>query len=67
MDIVEFAERFCGAELKDWQKQHIRMLDRMRKDGRINIVMPKNASRSQVYIYMNQKELIPHGKTFDSK
>lgn len=67
MDVVDFAEKFCGVELKEWQKQHIRLLDRMRKDGRINIVMPKNADRSQVYIYMNQKELMPHGTTNDSK
>ena len=67
MDIVDFAEKFMNLELKEWQKRHIRLLDRMRKDGRIYIVMPKNAGRSQVYIYMNQKELIPNGATNDCK
>ena len=67
MDIVEFAEKFMNVELKDWQKDHIRVLyDKYSKDGEIRIVMPKNAGRHQVYIYMNQiKELISNGATND--
>lgn len=59
MDIVTFAESFMNVELKDWQKEHIRALyDKYSKDGNVRIVMPKNAGRQQVYIYMNSKELI---------
>ena len=62
MDIVEFAEKFMNAELLDWQKEHIRLLYEKYRDDDIRIVMPKNAGRHQIYIYMNQcKELIQHG------
>lgn len=62
VDIVEFAEKFMNVELQDWQKNHLRMLDEMRKDGRICVAMPKNAGRRQVYIYMDQyKELMNNG------
>lgn len=67
MDIVEFAEKFMNVELKDWQKEHLRVLyEKYSKNGDIRIVMPKNAGRTQVYIYMDQfKELISNGKTLD--
>lgn len=67
MDIVEFAEKFMGVELLGWQKDHIRFLyDKYQSDGVIRIVMPKNAGRHQVYIYMNSiKELMSNGKTND--
>ena len=62
MDIVEFAENFLGVEMKDWQKNHLRTLDEMRKDADIRIVMPKHNGRSQqMYIYMKAKELIANG------
>ena len=68
MDIVEFAENFMNVELKDWQKKHIRALYEMSKNNDIRIVMPKNAGRSQAYIYIDKiKELIPNGATNDSK
>lgn len=67
MDIVEFAERFFDIELKDWQKDHLRMLDKTRKDAGIRIVMPRHAGGSQMHIYMNQKELIANGSQNDSK
>ena len=65
MDIVEFAEKFMDVELKEWQKEHLKVLyEKYSKDGDIRIVMPKNAGRTHVYIYMDQlKELIPNGKT----
>lgn len=68
MDIVEFAERFMNVELMDWQKKHIRTLyDMYHSHGSIRIVMPKNAGRHQVYIYMKSMELIPNGTTDDCK
>jgi hypothetical protein len=68
MDIVKLAEKFYGVELKDWQKEHLRLLDEMRKDDNIRIVFPKHHGGSHLmYIYMNAKELISNGSTNDSK
>ena len=68
MDIIEFAEKFMDVELKDWQKKHLRVLDDLRKDADIRIVMPKSAGRKQVYIYMNTyKELFGNVKTTNYK
>ena len=68
VDVVEFAEKFMNVELKDWQKEHLRILDKTRKDARICITMPRHLGRDQaVYIYMNAKELISSGKTNDRK
>ena len=65
MDIVEFVEKFMGIELMEWQKIHLRTLDRLGKDADIRIVMPRHVGRRQVYIYMNPEELIPDGTTND--
>ena len=65
MDIVEFAEKFMNAELQEWQKIHLRNLDRLGKDADIRIVMPRHVGRRQVYIYMNPEELIPNGTPND--
>lgn len=66
MDIADFAEKFMNVKLLDWQKEHIRTLyNKYQTDGDIRIVMPKNSGMRQVYFYMNQKELIPNGKTDD--
>jgi hypothetical protein len=68
VDIVEFTEKFYGVELKDWQKDHLRLLDKVCKDDNIRIVFPRHLGRSQLmYIYMNTKELISNGSTNDSK
>lgn len=67
MDIVEFVERFFDVKLNEWQKNHIRMLEETRRDADIRVIMPRHNGRSQVYIYMNQKELIPNGTTNDHK
>lgn len=68
MDIAKFAEKFMNVELAEWQKDHIRVLYEKYQDGDIRIVMPKNAGRHQVYVYMNQtKELILNGPTNDRK
>ena len=68
MDVVEFAEKFYGVVLKDWQKDHLRLLDEMRKDDDIRIVFPKHHGRSHLmYIYMDAKELTPNGKTTHRK
>ena len=62
MDIVEFAERFMNVKLKDWQKDHIRVLDKLPRGAKI--VM---APRGRVYIYVDKptKELIPNGAPND--
>lgn len=64
MDIVEFAEKFMNVELKEWQKKHIRILEKMPRGAKI--VM---APRGRVYIYVDQptKELVPYGQTDDCK
>lgn len=64
MDIVEFAEKFMNVELKEWQKKHIRFLEKLPRGAKI--VMGR---RGQVYIYVDQptKELIPNGQTNDSQ
>lgn len=65
MDIAEFAEKFMNVELCEWQKQHLRALDKMRGNGDIRIVTGR---RGQMYVYMNQaKELIRNGSTNDCK
>ena len=62
MDIIEFVERFMNVELREWQKEHIRILEKLPRGARI--VM---APRGRVYIYVDQpaKELTPYGKTND--
>lgn len=49
MDIVEFAERFMGVELEEWQKAHLRILDRLPQDAKITM-----APNGRVYIYMKE-------------
>ena len=61
MDIAEYAEKIMNVELPEWQKEHLRTLDKLRSDGNIHVVM---RSRKQVYIYLDQqvqKELAYHG------
>ena len=68
MDIVEIAEKFYDAQLTDWQKEHIRTLDKLGEKADIKIVMPRHAGRSDaVYFYLNAKELILNGTTNDSE
>lgn len=62
MDIVEFAEQICGAKLYEWQKEYLRILEKLPRGTKI-VVGPKG----RVYTYMDQKELIPNGKTHDCK
>ena len=62
MDIIEFAEKFMNVELLDWQKKHLMNLYELSRQTDIRVVMPKQAGKHQIYIYMNQtKELIQHG------
>lgn len=68
MDVVEFAERFYGAELPEWQKEHIRALYKMHMDAKIYICMPKHSGRRQALIHINNiKELLSNGTQNDSK
>lgn len=66
MDIVEFAEKFLNVELQEWQKIHLRTLDKLGKDADVRIIMPRHHGERQVYIYMdNIKELMTHGTPND--
>ena len=68
MDIVEIAEKFYGTNLAEWQKDHIRTLDKLGKKADIRVVMPRHNGRDQaVYFYLNTKELILNGTTNDCK
>lgn len=65
MDVVEFAEKFLGTELKDWQKDHLRRLDSMRLRGPIRVIM---RYPGEFYIYLDQdskRELIHNGTPFN--
>lgn len=66
MDIIEIAEKMYDIRLADWQKEHIRALDKLGKNADIRIVMPRHNGRDQaVYFYLNAKELILNGTTND--
>ena len=68
MDIVEIAEKFYGVQLADWQKEHIRTLDKLGNKADIRITMPRHNGRDQaLYFYLNAKELILNGAPNDSK
>lgn len=61
MDIAEYAEKIMNVELPDWQKEHLRTLDKLRSEGNVHVIM---RSRKQVYIYLDQmtrKGLIQNG------
>ena len=64
MDIVEFAEKICGAKLCDWQKPYMRFLHGLSGKYNVRIVMGKNG---QVFTYIKQKESISDGNTSVSK
>jgi len=67
VDMVEFAEKFMNVELAEWQKQYIRLLEKLPRDIDIRVLMDRH---SRVYFYMNQnsfKELILNGETNDCK
>lgn len=59
MDIVEFAEKFYGAKLPEWQKIHLRKVYELSKNHDIKVVMRKG----QAYTYLIPKELIQDGQT----
>lgn len=54
MDMVEFVEKFMNIKLMEWQKSHIRALEKLPRGAKI--VM---APRGRVYFYLDQpvKEL----------
>ena len=64
MDIVEFAEKFTGIQLTDWQKRHIRFLYDLSRRGDVRIVMGKDG---QIFTYFKAKELVLNGSTNDCK
>ena len=64
MDIVEFAEKFMGVQLTDWQKRHFRFLYDLSRKGDVRVVMGKNG---QVYTYFKMKELVLNGAPNDCK
>lgn len=66
MDVVMFAEKFYGVELKEWQKTYLRTLDRLYTEGDVRVVVvPKGVGR--MFTYFKLKELISNGSTNDSK
>jgi hypothetical protein len=66
MDVVTFAEKFYGVELKEWQKTYLRTLDRLYTEGDVRVVVvPKGVGR--MFTYFKLKELISNGSTNDSK
>ena len=62
MDIVEFAEKFYGASIPDWQRAHLRRVYELSKNHDIRVVMRKG----QAYTYLIPKELTQNGQTSDS-
>lgn len=60
MDIVEFAEKICGAKMYKWQKTYMRFLHDLSSKYHVRIVMGKNG---QVFTYIKPKESISDGKT----
>jgi hypothetical protein len=68
MDIIDVAEKMYGVQLSDWQKEHIRTLDKLGKNTNIRIIIPRHNGRDDaVYFYLNLKELILSGETNDNK
>lgn len=66
MDVIEFAEKFCGAELFEWQKDFIRKLEKLGPDINIRIVTGRRG-KSYIYPDLNAiKELTQNGATLDS-
>ena len=71
MDIVEFAERECGCELFEWQKEYLRKIDQLYKqvqDDNVDIrlvVMPRRVGR--LYTYFKLEELLSNGAQNDRK
>lgn len=60
MDIVEFAEKICGAKLYDWQKSYMRFLHDLTREYDVKFVMGKSG---QVFTYIKQKGLNPNEST----
>ena len=66
MDIVEYAEKFYGMNLPDWQKDHLRRVYELSRDNDIQIIMGRYG---RVYTYLTPKtlkELTQSGKTANS-
>lgn len=61
MDIVEFAEKFMGIELFEYQKTFLRAFEKVKSDGKVRIVTGRDG---RSYIYLDdstRQELIQHG------
>ena len=66
MDIVEYAEKFYGTNLPNWQKDHLRKVYEISRDNDIHVVFGRYG---RVYTYLTPKtlkELIQSGKTANS-
>ena len=48
MDIVEYTEKVLDVKLTDWQKEHLRALERIRNDEGLYVVMRRH---NGIYIY----------------
>ena len=61
MDIVEFAEKTMDVKLQEWQKEHLRILEKLPPDTEIRLVIGR---KGQIYTYLSQrsrKGLLHHG------
>ena len=65
MDIVEFAEQTYEVKLYEWQKEYLRTLDTLYKQGGdIHVVMNKGVGR--MFTYFKLKELFEDGPSLNS-
>ena len=63
MDIVEFAEKVCGMELLEYQKEFLRRTHELSSKGKIYI-LPRRTGGSYIYIDETMREeLIQNGQT----
>lgn len=61
MDIVEFAEKTMDVKLQEWQKEYLRVLEKLPPETNIRLVMGR---KGQIYTYLNRRDrkgLLHHG------
>lgn len=62
MDIVEFAEKMCGANLYEWQKTQLREMYKLCSKGKVYILPSRYGTRICID-ETARKELISSGQT----
>ena len=69
MDIADFAERFAGTKLPEWQKEYLRVLYERSRDTPIYISIRPHQGRDAFYTYFDRnilRELTQNGTTSNS-